>query len=466
MIRRLVKVWWRLCCRLLGVLHRHLLGVLPPPLRGRVGEGGSNRRRCLRLPPSLSLPRKGGGNAAASTIVLLAGVACIYAADTALAQPTPPAQPNPRVTIAFVDLEGDPRHEPVRAYERMVLKLREHPFAGAQVGIEEAQILSRVLKIDFALERIRVKSVGEVALAVLHALESRDIRFFIVDLPAEAFKPLTAAVGGRDLLLFNATAQEDWLRRELCVREVVHTAASLAMRMDALVQYLVSRKWRDVLVLQGPLPPDAVVTKAFEQSAKKFGARIVAHQHFKTGTDPREREQNNPALLSAINRDYDVVFVADDAFDFARQVPYHVVRARPVVGSIDLEPVAWHWTWEHNGAPQVNTRFEKRSGGRHMESADWAAWVSVKMIVQSALRTRSADFQLQRKFILGDATFDGDKGLAVGVRPWDHQVRQAVLLAAPYAVVASAPIEGFLHRTNELDTLGDDEPETPCHLNK
>ncbi|HXM70354.1 MAG TPA: amino acid ABC transporter substrate-binding protein, partial [Thermoanaerobaculia bacterium] len=159
-------------------------------------------------------------------------------------------------------------------------------------------------------------------------------------------------------------------------------------------------------------------------------------------------------------------FVADDAFDFVRTVPYHTVRPRPVVGSIDLEPVAWHWTWEHNGAPQVNSRFEKRSGGRHMEGADWAAWIAVKMIVQSALRTRSVDFAAQRKFILGDATFDGDKGLAVGVRPWDHQVRQAVLLAAPYAVVASAPVEGFLHRTNELDTLGDDEPETPCHLNK
>ena len=51
----------------------------------------------------------------------------------------------------------------------------------------------------------------------------------------------------------------------------------------------------------------------------------------------------------------------------------------------------------------------------------------------------------------------------MSVRPWDHQLRQAVLLAAPYAVVASAPVEGFLHRTNVLDTLGDDEPETPCH---
>jgi hypothetical protein len=41
-----------------------------------------------------------------------------------------------------------------------------------------------------------------------------------------------------------------------------------------------------------------------------------------------------------------------------------------------------------------------------------------------------------------------------------------VFLASPYAVVASAPIEGFLHRTNTLDSLGDDEPETPCKLNR
>ena len=79
---------------------------------------------------------------------------------------------------------------------------------------------------------------------------------------------------------------------------------------------------------------------------------------------------------------------------------------------------------------------------------------------------RETDFAKQRDFILGDAGFDGDKGLPVGVRPWDHQLRQAVLLAAPYQVVASAPVEGFLHRVNDLDTLGDDEPETPCHLNK
>jgi ABC transporter substrate binding protein (PQQ-dependent alcohol dehydrogenase system) len=402
--------------------------------------------------------------AARATVALIAACA---ATAIALAQPaSPPAAQPQKLTIGFVDIEGDPRYEPIQGSDRIVLRTREHPVTGAQVGLDEAQALTRVLKTDFALERITVKSAADVAGAVQQALETRAIHFFLVDAPADAYKALAATVKGRDALIFNVSADDDTLRRDLCAAEMVHVIPSLAMRMDGLVQYLISKKWRDYLVLQGPAPADVVAAKAFENSAKKFGSRIVAHQNFKAGTDPREREQNDPALLTAVSRDYDVVFVADDAFDFVRQVPYHTVRPRPIVGSIDLEPVAWHWTWDHNGAPQVNSRFEKKSGGQHMESADWAAWVAVKMIVQSALRTRSIEFAQQKKFILGDSSFDGDKGLAVAVRRWDHQVRQAVLLAAPYEVVASAPIEGFLHRTNELDTLGDDEPETSCHLDK
>jgi ABC transporter substrate binding protein (PQQ-dependent alcohol dehydrogenase system) len=309
-------------------------------------------------------------------------------------------------------------------------------------------------------------AADQVAALVRQAADEKNIHFFVVDAPADAFKGVAAAVRGRDVLVFNVTSPDDSLRRQLCAAEIIHTLPSLAMTMDGLVQYLVSRKWRDILVLEGPDKADVVRAAAFEQSVKKFGARVVDHQHFKPGSDPRQREQNNPALLSAINRDYDVVFVADTAFDFIRQVPYRTVRPRPIVGDIDLEPVAWHWTWEHNGAPQVNSRFQKLTGGRHMESADWAAWIAVKMIVQAALRTQSNDFKQQREFIFGGATFDGDKGLAVSVRPWDHQLRQAILLATPYAVIASAPIEGFLHRSNDLDTLGDDEQDTPCHLNR
>src|SRR5882672_1303014 len=115
--------------------------------------------------------------------IILAG-----AAGTGLAQPAPPTQqPQQKITIGFVDIEGDPRYEPIKGFERLILKSREHPFVGAQVGIDEALALTRVLKADFVLERITVKSPEAVAPAVQQAVETRGIHFFLVDAPAEAF---------------------------------------------------------------------------------------------------------------------------------------------------------------------------------------------------------------------------------------------------------------------------------------
>jgi len=197
------------------------------------------------------------------------GASLLAACGAAWAQPAPPpaTQPPAKMTIGYVEIEGDARHEPLRVYERLVLKTREHPFAGAQVGIDETTSLVRVLRTEFKLERITVKTAADVAPAVMKALEG-GINFFVLDAPAEAFKPLAAAVKGRNVLLFNATAPEDSLRREVCIREIVHTLPSQAMLADGLMQHLASRKWRDILVLQGPAPADALVTKAFENSAR------------------------------------------------------------------------------------------------------------------------------------------------------------------------------------------------------
>jgi len=122
----------------------------------------------------------------------LSGVVVASLAQSAFAQQPPPAAPQ-RVTIGYVEVSGDPRYEPITGYGRLVLKSRERPFAGAQVGLDEAQALTRVLKTEFTLERISVASPAEVAPAVVQARDARGIHFFIVDAPADAFKPLAAA---------------------------------------------------------------------------------------------------------------------------------------------------------------------------------------------------------------------------------------------------------------------------------
>src|SRR5882757_9875631 len=44
-------------------------GRLPPPLRGRAGERGKPQTPSLPPPPSLTLPRKGGGNNSYPSVV-------------------------------------------------------------------------------------------------------------------------------------------------------------------------------------------------------------------------------------------------------------------------------------------------------------------------------------------------------------------------------------------------------------
>jgi ABC transporter substrate binding protein (PQQ-dependent alcohol dehydrogenase system) len=404
-------------------------------------------------------PRRLGRLSGVAVWLALLLLCHVVGARPAIAQATDP------LTIGYVEIAGDGRYAPVRGAERMVVATRERPFPAVQVALDEAKPLSTVIHRDFAVARITADSADDVAPAVLTALHEQNIHFFVLDLPGEAIRLLAQAMHGQDVLLFNATAPDDWLRRETCSAEIVHTAPSLAMTTDALAQYLVFRKWRDVLVLQGPRPGDAVLADAFVQSVKKFGARIADRVAFKLGNDPRDREQNDIALLTATNRDYDVVFVADTDPDleFSRMVPYRTTRPRPVIGSVGLTADAWNWTWERYGAPQLINRFTAKAG-RHMTGLDWSAWMAAKLVITAALRTRGGDFARLAPQILSDASYDGVKGLAVSVRPWDHQLRQAILLSTRDAVVASAPLPGFLHATNELDTLGDDQPETPCHL--
>ncbi|HWX73240.1 MAG TPA: hypothetical protein VNY79_12115, partial [Xanthobacteraceae bacterium] len=107
------------------------------------------------------LRSSGGGEAGRGVRLVLAFAALIALAGAprALAQTTPSAgQPEQHLKIGFVTIENDPRYEPLRAYERIILKTREHPLTGAEVGIDEATALKRVLNTDFTLERIVAKS--------------------------------------------------------------------------------------------------------------------------------------------------------------------------------------------------------------------------------------------------------------------------------------------------------------------
>ena len=120
----------------------------------------------------------------------------------------------------------------------------------------------------------------------------------------------------------------------------------------------------------------------------------------------------------------------------------------------------WRGFLETPVAPQVSRRFAKATG-RVMVGQDWTAWLAGKALVSAAVaapKGTAATFQKA----LTDGELDGAKGVAMRFRPWDGQLRQTLLLGDGQSVVATAPVDGILHPSNTLDTLGADAPEKLC----
>ena len=385
-------------------------------------------------------------------------------------------------TIGYLEIAGDPRYDAVRGYTGLKLRTHHRPFPGAQVAARESRATGRALGLTLGLERVEATDAAGLAAEIRRMRDEAGIRFFLVDADAETLLALANATRDDAVLLFNVSEPADSLRRADCRANLMHVIPSRAMLMDGLAQYLASRNWRRVLVLRGERPADAITVAAFEGSARKFGLKIAAVKDFLLSNDPRNRAQNNIALMTA-EPNHDVIFLADDYGEFGRYVPYQTRLPRPVVGAQGLTANAWHWAWERHGAPQLNQRFD-RLADREMTDADWAAWAAYKLVVEAVARggggdgsgdrggdgggdggAGGGDFEAIAGYLKGDLlTFDAYKGNPASFRAWNNQLRQPILLHTHNAVAARAPLNGFLHRRDVLDTLGIDEPESDCRF--
>jgi len=366
------------------------------------------------------------------------------------------------VKIALIEYKDDPRY----THNIMDARYQAQPWGRLSealiLAITESRFAAQKKGVKFVLEKHELDALAGLS-DLIPQLEQEGTSFFMLDLPGEGVRLASTSAKLKTSTLFNLSALDNSLRNEFCQSNLLHIAPSRLMLTDAIAQYLVSKKWNEVLVLYGKGQDDEAYLDSLKVSAKKFGLKLIAEKPFTLGNDPRQRYQNNIALLTG-KSNYDVLFVVDSAGEFAVDVPYALLKPRPVVGSSGLVPDWWHWAWERNGAPQVNKRFMKKAK-RHMTGYDWSAWLAVKLIAESILRQEQLDTGLIQADIK-DATFkiDGAKGYPLNFRTWNNQLRQPVFLTSLNRVINRAPIEGFLHPTNNLDVLGNDKGEGSCHL--
>lgn len=366
------------------------------------------------------------------------------------------------IKIGYLDLETDRRYVEKQMLARFPGLPWGRPKTAAEVALREARFTGASVGVKFELQHERAENTEHLQ-AKLARLVDAGVKFVLLDLPGDSVATLSNYAKRHDVLLFNLTAKDDALRQSQCANNLLHMIASQSMLSDALTQYLRFKKWNRVLLLVGPNENDIDAQRAFQRSAKKFGINVVDVKRFIPGRDPRQRDQNNIALLTS-GSGYDLVWVIDSTGEFARDIPYKIQKPQIVVGNAGLVALGWHWAWERHGAPQLNRRFEKKAK-RQMTDYDWSAWMSVKTVVEAVLRTQSTDYLQLSNYIKGpDIILDGFKGARLSFRNWNNQLRQPIFVTTDNWVVARAPIEGFLHQLNNLDTLGYDKQESQCIL--
>lgn len=364
------------------------------------------------------------------------------------------------VAVAITYLRQEVAHPPTLSNLDPVP--RDLGVAGAELGVADNGTTGKFLGHSYALTLVSVPPGGGLLQAARAALARTDL----VVLEAGAAEQVAIAdlPEAQGKLLFNVSSGAANLRAGDCRANLLHTLPEDAARADALMQYLLTKGWVRLVLIVGPNPADAAWADALRLAAQKFGLGFLAEKVWSFDTDLRESTmQEIPRFLQDFP-DHDAVVVADATDDFGRYIADNQWLPRVVAGSEGLMPLAWSPTIESWGAVQLQERF-KAQAGRPMQSRDYAAFLAVRAIGEAVTRTGQADAASLRAYMLSQGfTLDGFKGRGLTFRHWNGQLRQPIALANARALVAQAPLEGFLHQRNDMDSLGLDQPESHCTL--
>lgn len=332
--------------------------------------------------------------------------------------------------------------------------------AGAALGLTDNATTGQFLNHTYDLQVVQVPEGGDLVAAAQAAL--RQSPYLILDMSADEAQQVADLPEADGAILFNTASRDMDLRDTGCRANLLHTIPSNAMRADALMQFAVFKQWNALAMITGTHAGDIAFAGALKRSAVKFGIGAIREKTWAFDADMRRNAAQEVPLFTQEFGDYALMLVADELHDFGRYIAYNTWVPRPVAGSEGLRPVAWDRVVEQWGAAQLQSRFHDQTG-RDMRSRDYAAWAAMRALGEAVTRTNAADAETLRSFLLSDAfELAGFKGRPLSFRTWNGQLRQPIPLVSDRALVAQAPLPGYLHQFNEMDTLGLDRPESKC----
>ena len=414
-------------------------------------------------------------------LCLIAGPLLAYAAEGGAAVPAPaapsatPQAPAPapdaavapaKVTLPIVYL-GKQYDEPLPlSYAEEIIT--DKGIQGARVSIKEANQAGNFVGNAFELVEAIVPADGDVVAKAKEVLKNGDA-LIVADLEAPDLLAVADLPEAKNSVIMNIRSNDVALRQEECRQNVFHIIPDWAMRADAIAQYLIWKRWPRWAIIRGDLPADKDFVAQIQRSAKRYGGKIVDERVYTFPPGARNLNSGHQQVQAQIpmategTPANDALWVANNDEGFGDYLLYRTYSPSLVVGTQGLQALAWDKSYTEFGAMHLQNALP-RLAKRKTTERDYTAWLGVRTLADSAMRSHKTTPQELKAFLLSDKfKLEGFKGQALTFRTWDHQMRQPIILGGGTRVpVSTSPQEGFLHEKNLTDTLGFDEPETKC----
>ena len=335
------------------------------------------------------------------------------------------------------------------------------------MAISDNNTTGRFTKQSYALDEIALTEGGPPRSTRPRRWLGKGIRFLVLALPADEVLAVSEAAkadaggGGASTPPPPTTA----CAAPIAARNVFHVSRAGRCRPTRWRSTSPLMRWRKMFLIVGPTGRGQALRRRVRDSAKKFALKVTAEKPWTFGPLAKARGDTPTraeAMVFTRGLDYDMAIVADEAGDWGDYVPYRTVDPRPVGGTQGLIATTWQPTLETWGAAQAQNRF-RRLAGRLMRPLDYQVWAAVRSVGEAATQKKTADPAVLAAY-LADPAFGlpAYKGVSLSYRPWDHQLRQPMIVVQPKALVSVAPEQGFPHQRTPLDTLGTDLPQTTC----
>jgi len=364
------------------------------------------------------------------------------------------------IDINLLRINGDEFYEDKKGYTGILINKNYSPKRAIKMAIKENKYNLKILGVSLNLNEFYLNNNFDIN-------DFPKDSIFILDLPDSKIKEILTYFPD-NLILINTRSSNNIFRTRKCKSNLFHTIPSNKMYTDAIAQYLVEKNWKKVLVIYGPEKKDDEKHKSFLLSSKKYNIDIIESRQFTLSKNPEDRRKNNYSLISKGNN-FDSIVIFDNFGEYSRKLPFNTTNPNLVLGDAGLVPKAWHWSWERNGGPQLNKRFKKddfnitnERKNRGMEDNDWAAWASVKLIIEVLKKNNPKKNSFLDLFKSKDLSFDIYKGKTGSFREWNNQLRQPILLTTHNAVIKKMPSKKFIHKSYLEDTLGFEKNEGKC----